>query len=66
MKAVVARLFATPSLTTHRRAIMRRAADRMRAAGMSRSVRGDLAQGGNRISVDKFLRDDPVLQALQT
>jgi hypothetical protein len=66
MTTVVARVFATPSLTTHRRAIMRRAADRMRAAGMSRSVRGDLAQAGNRISVDKFLRGDQILQALQT
>jgi hypothetical protein len=66
VKAVVTAVFSTPDLTTHRRAIMRRAADRMRAAGMSRSVRGDLAQAGNRISVDAFLRGDQILQALQS
>jgi hypothetical protein len=61
----VAGLLGTQNLTAHRRATLRRAARRMRAVGMSRAARGDLALGGQGISLDPFLRGDQILAALQ-
>jgi hypothetical protein len=64
IKAVAALLARAQNLTVPRRAIMRRAARRMRAVGMSRAARGNLAMGGQGINLPS-MRGDQILAALQ-